>query len=126
MFGRRLQFFATYRNPDETDIAERYRFVNDGFNWFAFILPLFWALSYRMWLLSVLLVAFYGGGGILFGESPLFMILQLGVHLLIALSAADLEGFKLRSRGWQFEGVVAARSLEQGRQRFFDSHAVAL
>lgn len=126
MFGRKLQFFAVYRNPEQPDAALRYRFVSDGLSWFAFFLPLIWALSNRMWLLSVLLLTLYIGGGTWLGESPAFLIMQCGVHLFIALSAADLEGFKLRKRGWQFEGVVAARTIEQSRQRYFDQHALAL
>lgn len=120
MFGPKLHCYSVYANPSATLPERKWKCVPEGFSWFAFILPLFWALYHRMWALATLVFVYYGAVAFAFGEGPEAMILQLGLHLFVALSAADIEDYSLRRRGHQFEGVVAATNAERGLQRFLD------
>lgn len=123
MFGKRLHFYAIYENPQVKNPADAWRAVPEGFSWFALLLPLVWALYHRVWGLAALVLCFYAAIGLVFGESDAGIILQMGLHLFVALSAGDIADFALRRRGYQFKGVVAAEGRELGLQRFLDRKA---
>lgn len=120
MFGPKMHFYSVYANPSAKAPEGKWKCVPEGFSWIAFFVPLFWALHHRMWALAALVFVYYGAVGLAFGEGPGAAVLQLGLHLFVGLSAADIEDYSLRRRGHQFEGVVAATNAERGLQRFLD------
>jgi len=104
---------------------ERFVFVRDGFNVWAFLLTPLWMLRYRMWL--VLLIYVVVAAGI---ENAMYyagvaragtVLVELLISLLIGLEAATLRRFVLARRGWDNIGITSGDSLEAAERRFFDS-----
>jgi hypothetical protein len=102
---------------------ERFKFVRDGFSFWALLFGPLWMLWHRMWLallgyvavavaleVSLRLTAAPGGARLVAG--CLFA-------LLIGIEAGTLRRFKLRR--WKNIGVIVADDREAAERRFFDS-----
>jgi hypothetical protein len=114
------------RDSDDDMIAHtaRFRFVRDGFHFWAFLLAPFWMLRHRMWLEFIAYVLIVGG--ITFALSRLGLEETAGVWvalllaILIGMEASSLRRWKLARRGFENLGVVVADDLEMAERRFFD------
>jgi hypothetical protein len=114
------------RDSDDDVIAHtsRFRFVRDGFHFWAFLLAPFWMLRHRMWLefIAYLLIV----GGITFAlrrlgiEEAAGVWVALLLAILIGMEAPSLRRWKLARRGFENRGVVVADDLEMAERRFFD------
>jgi xanthosine utilization system XapX-like protein len=103
--------------------AERFRFVRDGFYFWAFLTPLLWMLWHRLWLVLL--------GYLLFVGLLTFALIKLGVTagpaifinlliaILIGLEASTLRRWTLARNKWRDLGVVSGDDLEAAEQRFF-------
>jgi hypothetical protein len=115
------------RKTETAADPSRFRFVRDGFHFWAFVFGPLWMLRYRLWLvllcyvlLSVLLrVAMWFTGG----SSNVAFFVGVMVSLLIGLEASTLRRWTLGRRGWRTVGVVAAEDVESAERRFFDAWA---
>jgi hypothetical protein len=103
----------------------RFRFVRDGFHFWAFVLGPVWMLWHRLWLVFLLYlvfsVAMHVGlwfAGATFGTKFFIGVL---VSMLIGLEAPTLRRWTLARRGWATIGVVSADDVETAERRFFDS-----
>ena len=108
---------------------ERFVFVRDGFNFWAFLLTPPWLIWQRLWLvLLIYLVAtvgvaqaiHYAGGGAL--ARLLAMTL---ISFLIGLEASTLRRFTLARRGWRNVGLVSGINMEAAERRFFNDWGAA-
>jgi hypothetical protein len=104
---------------------ENFRFVRDGFHFWAFLLTPLWLLWRRLWLVFigyvVLVVALSLGLRWLgASENAVFAVLVL-LSILIGLEAGSLQRWTLRRRKWGEAGVVSAYNAEAAEQRFFDA-----
>jgi len=102
---------------------ERYRFVRDGFYFWALLLGPLWMLWHGLWLVLLGYLVVTAGvqvGLFMLGVSA---VVRLAVGLLIALlvgvEAGTLRRWSLRR--WTNVGVVVASSREEAERRFFDS-----
>jgi len=102
----------------------RFKFVRDGFHFWAFLLAPLWMLRHRLWLepIAYLLLT----AGITFGlqrlgvaESSGFLVWFL-LSLLVGMEAPTLLRWKLSRRGYENLGVVVGEDLEDAERRFFD------
>src|SRR5262245_6330860 len=114
------------RDSDDDMIAHtaRFRFVRDGFHFWAFLLAPIWMLRHRMWLEFIAYLLLVGG--------VTFALRRLGVEetagawvalllaILIGMEAPSLRRWKLSRRGFENLGVVVADDLEMAERRFFD------
>jgi len=106
---------------------ERYRFVRDGFHFWAFLFGPLWMLWHRLWL--VLLIYIVLTTAIQFGLFALGIsdAVKFAVGFLIALlvgfEAGTLRRWSLRR--WRNVGVVVAPSREEAERRFFASWETA-
>jgi hypothetical protein len=104
---------------------ERFRFVRDGFAFWAFLLAPLWMLRHRMWLALigyVVVVALMEGALHLVGASATartFAVLALS--LLVGIEAGTLRRFALGRRRWTNVGIVVGDDLEAAERRFFDA-----
>jgi len=113
------------RKGESAPNPERFRFVRDGFHFWAFLLAPLWLLLHRLWLalLGYIVVnAALGIGLTLLGASNTVKFLTgLVIALLVGLEAATLERWTLTRRGWQMLGFVVGEDREAAEQRFFSA-----
>jgi hypothetical protein len=113
----------------DEDVADpaRFRFVRDGFHFWAFLLGPFWMLWYRLWLVLILylVVSFvlHIGLWLISATSEMVFIVDFLVSVLLGLEASTLRRWTLARRGWATVGAVAADHPEDAERRFFDAWA---
>jgi hypothetical protein len=123
----RLKIYTVHLKPDESDEIERLRFVSEGFNLYAFIFHIFWALYHRMWRFAGILI---GINAVLvallwsFGEfgPPTQNICQIGIQLWVGFVANDFLRAKLKRDGFITYALVSGENELRAEQRFFDQN----
>jgi len=119
----------TVHEPPRRDDAllahtARFKFVRDGFHFWAFLLAPVWMLRHRLWL--ELIVYLLLAGGITFALRRLGIAESAGVwvalllSLLVGIEASSLRRWKLARSGYENLGVVVGEDLEEAERRFFD------
>ena len=118
--------FAVMEPPGRPDAAgqvDRYVFLPEKFNLWAFLLAPLWLLVHRLWLEFLVylaaVAAILTGLWAIGAESAAMPVLIL-VHWLIGLEACSIRRLMLKRRGWQDAGVVVADDLDLAERRFFD------
>lgn len=119
----------TVHTPSPSGSAEKdaldTQFVREGFALWAFLIPLFWLIAHRMWLVLLGYLAFTGlveGTAYLIGDiAP--GIFAFAVTILFGLEANSLRRWTLDRKGYRFVAVVSGRTLEEAERRYFDSRA---
>jgi hypothetical protein len=98
-------------------------FIREGFNWFALLLPLVWALWHRLWLVALGLLAAVAALSVIVELAGLGEWLEglLGAAfaMIIGFEANDLRRLTLARRSWSPRGVVAGRGLGEAERRYF-------
>jgi hypothetical protein len=111
------------RKSESVAAPERYRFVRDGFHFWAFLLGPLWMLWHGLWL--VLLIYLVGTAAI---QAALFALGMSGavkfavgflIAVLVGCEAGTLWRWSLRR--WTNVGVVVAPTREEAERRFFSS-----
>jgi hypothetical protein len=112
------------REDDASPDPERFRFVRDGFYFWAFVFGPLWILRHRLWLVLLIYIVVMAGVSAALWTSGLRTAAPL-VHFLLALllgiEAGTLRRWTLAGRGWKTLGVVVADDLESAERRFFDA-----
>jgi hypothetical protein len=113
------------RDDDALGHSARFRFVRDGFHFWAFVLAPLWMLRHRLWLELIAYLLIVGGAAFVlrrFGidESAGFWV-ALFLALLVGMEASSLLRWKLSRRGFEQVGIVVGDNLEDAERRFFDS-----
>jgi hypothetical protein len=113
------------KRDEERRGPDRFRFVRDGFYFWAFLFGPIWMLYRRLWLV---LLGYIVVGVVLHvvlflvGAPPGAMVAaQFLLAILIGLEAGTLRRWTLQRRGWRNLGVVAAHRAEEAERRFFDT-----
>jgi hypothetical protein len=111
------------RKGESAPDPERFRFVRDGFHFWAFLLAPFWLLLHRLWLV-LLLYALVNGvvsvGLVLLSASAMVKFLaNLLIALLVGFEAGTLERWTLMRRRWTTLGFVVGEDRETAEHRFF-------
>jgi hypothetical protein len=126
MFPNRMKIYSVHLDPKDKAPYENAKFIPEGFNFYAFIFTGFWALSKRLWWMSLLFFALHFGSGV-YGDavglatSSIFF-LELGFRIMIGLSANDLWRTHLERKGWVTTDVVVAYSELEATHRFYERH----
>ena len=126
--GVTMRIYTVHEPPfwtvdDETLPGADAVFIREGFNWFALLLPLVWALWHRLWLVTLGLLAAGAALSViaeLAGLGEWFEGLSgLALALIIGFEANDLRRWTLARRSWSPRGVVAGRDLGEAERRYF-------
>jgi hypothetical protein len=115
------------RKGETASAPERFRFVRDGFHFWAFLLAPLWLLLHRLWLVCVLYVVVYGlieGGLAVARINPAVqMVVGLPIALLMGFEASSLWRWTLARRGWKTLGFVVGDDQEMAERRFYSEWA---
>jgi hypothetical protein len=110
---------AERRGPD------RFRFVRDGFHFWAFLLTPIWLLWRRLFLAFVgyVILSAALAAAVNFAGAPrgAVFVVEALFSLLIGFEAGTVQRLSLRMRRWREVGVISADDLEAAERRFFDS-----
>jgi hypothetical protein len=113
------------RDEDTLAHTVRFRFVRDGFHFWAFLLAPLWMLRHRLWLELIAYSLIVGGA--------VFVMRRLGIEdsagfwvalflaVLVGIEASSLLRWKLSRRGFEQVGIVVGDDLEDAERRFFDA-----
>lgn len=126
MFPSKMKIYSVHLNPLDKNPYENALFINEGFNWYAFIFTGFWALYHRLWWMTLLFFALHLGSGYygsLIGLSTSSIaLLEFGFRLMIGMSANDLWRARLEAKGWMMSEVVVAYSELEATHRYYERH----
>ncbi len=99
-------------------------FVQQGFHWLAFFVPVFWLLWHRLWIEAALALGFVlllSAAGDTAGLGATSSLLALLVSIYFGLEGAALRLRALERRGWKEWGVVEADRLTDAELRYLAS-----
>jgi len=124
MFNRSAQIYTVHVHPDRKEPSERVELVREGSSFWAFLFNGFWLLYHRLWIpffiyLALAIYIVEGGERVGFNESTI-AILQVGLQLLLAVNAHDIQRWALKRRGYVMQGVVIGESELRATQRAYD------
>ncbi len=123
-------FEPPMRGRSTADHTDRFVFVREGFNFWAFLFGVLWILWRRLWLaliIYVVVVGFLQFGLLRLGISTAGRTLvTVLIHFLIGMEAATLRRWTLVRRGWREWGIVIADDLEMAERRFFDRRSARM
>ncbi len=126
-----MAMYTVHESPrsGEARRAESFKFVRDGFHWWAFLLAPLWMVWHGLWLVfvaTVVLVGLLNWGLARLGVSDgaLFFV-NILVLLLIGLEASTLRRWTLSRWKWRLIDVVSADTMEGAERRFFDKRSAA-
>ncbi|MEA2953595.1 MAG: hypothetical protein QOJ96_3115 [Alphaproteobacteria bacterium] len=107
----------------------RFLFVRDGFYFWAFLLGPLWMLWRRLWLVTVLYLAFVVAVQIglwaIGASQTIGFVVGILLALLLGFEAGSLRRWTLTRRGWKNLGVVVGDDVETAERRFFSAWAPA-
>jgi hypothetical protein len=111
------------KKGETTSAPERFRFVRDGFHFWAFLLTPVWLLVNRLWLALVSYVVLYVllEVGLVLGRTPsnVQFLVSILIALLMGFEASSIQRWTWSRRGWKQLGFVVGEDAEMAEQRFF-------
>lgn len=121
-----MHIYTVHVREGEIDSLDNIRFVREGFNIFAFLFTVFWALYHRCWLLALSLFAANYALVALdqaqYLSEPSIGVIQLGINAVAGLVGNDYVRASLARRGYRLVDVVTGDNRVRAEQRYFDRH----
>lgn len=122
----KMRIYTVHIRPDAKNPYEAPVFIEESFNWWAFIFRGFWAFYHRLWLWGVLLLAVEVLLQVLVVKmvipSYTALLIRIGMQMLIGFHANDLRRAKLRRQGYITSDIVTGDNLVGAEQRFFERY----
>jgi hypothetical protein len=115
---------APITTSTSTVATDRFAFVRDGFQFWAFVFGPLWLLAHRLWLaligwIMVLAITDFSMRALGAGDTAIFVANFL-IALLMGFEAASLRRWTLSRGKWRQLDVVVADDEEAAERRFFD------
>lgn len=111
------------KKGETTSAPERFRFVRDGFHFWAFLLAPVWLLVNRLWLALVAYIVLYVllEVGLVFVRAPsnVQFLVSVLIALLMGFEASSIQRWTWSRCGWKQLGFVVGEDAEMAEQRFF-------
>jgi hypothetical protein len=105
--------YLIYQKPEAIKDDEMHC-ICDGFNIWAMLLGVFWALYNRMWLVSLALVVI----NLIISTLPSGSWLGLLISLFMGFEGNMLLAKKLEKRGYALKSIIVARDIEEAELKF--------
>lgn len=122
----KMRIYTVHINPRKKNPYENPIFIEEAFNWYAFLFRPFWALSHKLWLVAAVLFALMIGGevAVATGAIPLslFSILNLALMVIVGFQGNDWRRSKLRKQGYIVSDIVTGSDLVGAEQRYFERY----
>jgi hypothetical protein len=122
----RMRIYTVHINPGKKHPYESPIFIEEAFNWAAFLFRPFWAFYHKLWIpafvLLLLMVALEGMVGI--GVLPLhiFTFINLGIMVYTGFQGNDWRREKLKRQGYIVSDIVTSDNLVGAEQRYFERY----
>lgn len=111
------------KKGETASAPERFRFVRDGFHFWAFLLTPVWLLVNRLWLALITYVVLYAllevGLVLVRAPSNVQLVVSVLIALLVGFEASSIQRWTWSRRGWKQLGFVVAEDAEIAERRFF-------
>ncbi|MCP1199087.1 DUF2628 domain-containing protein [Notoacmeibacter sp. MSK16QG-6] len=125
-----MKVYRVMERPASSTSAIETRFVAERFRWLAFLLPVVWLLSQRLWLTALLVFLLTLAVGLAlphFGFANAYVILcNLAVGFIVGLESTGLIASGLEKRDWREIGVTAGDTVEDAELRWFSRHTLEM
>lgn len=127
---KHTHLYTVHVKPASGDAPEDIIFVREGFNFWAFLFTVFWAVFHRTWLFALvclawgLLLSLAGNAQIMSAFS--LGVLQLGISVIFGYMANDELRESLTRRGYTQQFMTSGENKIRAEQRFFDYYATTL
>lgn len=122
----KMRIYTVHINPRKKHPYENPIFIEEAFNWFAFIFRPFWALAHQLWLVAVVLFLLLGLLEFAFisGLVPLYLVtlLNITVMVVVGFHGNDWRRNKLRKQGYIISDIVTGSDLVGAEQRYFERY----
>ena len=120
-YDKPMSIYTVHIPPEGGE--EKARFLAEGVNFWALIVPFFWLLWHRLWLAFLAYIAAVGiiiGIGRIAGEAVTFLLAFLP-GLFLMFEGNQLIRNRLSRQGWQLVDVVSGARREDAELAFFNS-----
>lgn len=118
MFAR-TKIYSVYIKKDSNPL-ENAIFIKQGFNFWAFIFNIIWALFNRLWLVAIALFAL--NCVFVTIDSPAMALVSFLVNIWFGFEANNFKAAKLEKLGYINFDVVTGIDPLAAKQRFFDKY----
>lgn len=124
-----MKFYTVHIRPRDRAPFETPLFVKEGFHFWAFVLPPFWALYHRLWGTAIALFALQAvlmwteKRGVFSSETT--AIWGVGIQLFAGFLADEWLRRKYKRQGYITAEIIAETSEERAWLRFFDRYAAS-
>jgi len=122
-----MRVYAVYKQAGDTGhgSSESTILIKEGFCWPAAIIPLFWLLYRRFWLVAFAVMVLLAGAGVasvyLHGSEPYAAFILVVLSLVFGAEGNNLRQYFLVSGGHSFTGVVVGRNEPEAAMRLFST-----
>lgn len=124
IFANRMSIFTVHIRPGDAFLDQKPIFLKEGFNFIAFLFPLFWGLYQRLWWLALAILAMEIGLVMLassqFLSAMSLAVIKLAVHTYVGFASNDLVRARLSRRGYVLADITVGDSLLRAEQRYFE------
>lgn len=123
MFNRTL-IYTVHVPKGYAPRQDEAEFIREGFNFWAFLFTLFWALYHRMWVIAIFLLSIMifigtlGNSGYI--NPPSVWLINLGIQLVVGFMGNDWLRAKYNERGYVFTDIVVGDTALKAKQRFYE------
>ena len=116
-----MRIYTVLRRPAPTAVDPDAVLVKEGFCWPAALLAPLWLLWHRQWLglVAYLAVALILGVLSAVAGPAAEIVFNLGLAVLVGVSANDWRRWRLARQGYRLDEVVAAGSLAEAEAIYF-------
>lgn len=119
-----MKSYSVLERPAPADGDPVFVLVDEGFNWWAFVVPPLWLLARRQWLG---LAAFIAASGVLAAlaailnlEPGITVLSTLIFAALIGAEANDWRRWRMEAAGYHYSGVIQADNFEVAEYRWVE------
>lgn len=122
----KMRIYTVHIQPSKKHPYETPVFIEEAFNWSAFVFRPFWAFYHKLWLPAAVLLALTIGLEMLVSlrimPVHIFTFCNLGIMVYTGFQANDWRRNKLKKQGYIVSDIVTSDNLVGAEQRYFERY----